>query len=699
MSIFFEGLKPVQVKEIQDMIAKLPAELARPKRWRRCEQPPTGNEPAAIDIDATTPSGGTGAMEISTGSMSEIIDAYALSEPVNVLARIPNLLWCKLNPRSGKSAKRLVDLILGAVKVPKIEEGHFGSLSCLLGKRIADVNVSVVTVAAQCVEALAMGLRGNLSPHRSELITALLERCKEKNKAVLEALRLTLDSMIHCLSSNCGDWIEAYGSFLKHKNPQVRTEAAAWIGRCIAKPQGKSLTIGKKELKVLTEALLPLMDDGTADVREATAVVLSIVVRLCGDKQVLPFFEKLDKIKINKILDLANASAISKQGEQSTGPSNPPVQPKAIPPSNTRELNSVAASNTIAIKNNVGTTAIREGPLSFAHSDDEGLRMMEELVGEQTITLLSDTNWKVRLDAVEKLAGMVEASTSGSRSGLDSEILVRFFAQKPGWKESNFQVLNRIITLLASWAEKCSFTVESYHLLIGHILEKISDPKVGVGVTLLLTAITDRINLGNAVGGMAGPMKSVKNPRTLSEIFSWIATALVDFGVARVDVVALTDLLKFGLGHSNVQVRSSALRAAVNLRRFIGPDVRALFAEVAPAQLSNLDAEFAKVATEPLLLPTRTKSASAVPTDQGILDETQQQSTVVAISQDLVTRNDVTAALNALIVELNDSNWKIRKEGMDKATELINKNGNRIKLTNGDFLAELKGDSEILTRI
>ena len=68
-------------------------------------------------------------------------------------------------------------------------------------------------------------------------------------------------------------------------------------------------------------------------------------------------------------------------------------------------------------------------------SDEDAEALAAEVIPAKFVTDLGDSNWKVRLAALEEMTTWVE----GNVSDLDSEVVVRFLGKK-GWNEKNFQV-------------------------------------------------------------------------------------------------------------------------------------------------------------------------------------------------------------------------------------------------------------------
>lgn len=91
-------------------------------------------------------------------------------------------------------------------------------------------------------------------------------------------------------------------------------------------------------------------------------------------------------------------------------------------------------------------SAAANEPLKFKFSQEDAEAQAEVLLPSNIVTELGDSNWKVRLGAIESLGTWLE----GEGAEVESEIVCRFLSKKPGWKESNFQV-SFIFSLLWFW--------------------------------------------------------------------------------------------------------------------------------------------------------------------------------------------------------------------------------------------------------
>lgn len=133
--------------------------------------------------------------EEAAEEQAEEFDAFDLAEPVNVLAKIPDGFYEKVASSKWKERKEeALDPLLAVVNVPKIVDGDFGELIRVLVGRMTDANIACVISAANCIEALAKGLRESFGKHKAVVISPLLEKLKEKKQNVVDALAAALDA-------------------------------------------------------------------------------------------------------------------------------------------------------------------------------------------------------------------------------------------------------------------------------------------------------------------------------------------------------------------------------------------------------------------------------------------------------------------------------------------------------------------------
>ena len=183
--MFFNDLKPVQQKELEDAFDKV-KEGDSPKQQRLLR-----SQQVAI---AVAQEAGEEVEEEEEEAAAEV-DAYDLFEPVDAISKLPDDFYDMTASVKWKERKDALDALLAIVNVPRIKDGDFNEIMRVLAKSMKDANIAVVTVAANCIEALSKGLRGAFLKHKSVVLSPLMERLKEKKQSVAEALTAALDGV------------------------------------------------------------------------------------------------------------------------------------------------------------------------------------------------------------------------------------------------------------------------------------------------------------------------------------------------------------------------------------------------------------------------------------------------------------------------------------------------------------------------
>lgn len=423
INVFLGEIKAIQSKELQELFSKETFGQCRPTKYLRSSKAQTQN----ATVQATQ------AVHTESESLPDVIkpvDAFDLVDPVDVLSNLPADFETLVTSSNWKERKEVLGALLSILKVPKIMDGHFGELIDHLLKRVGDVNVLVVVVAANCLEVLISGLRNLFVPYRSIVLPALLERCKEKKVNVVDALRGALNALFMC-TQTFESVIEDMKPFLIHKNPQIKAETFAWLGRLI--PQLKQ-PIPKKDVKLIVEMCIPGLEDGATEVRDVAARAISKLYRLSGEKNIAPLLDGVEKIKLAKITEFA------KETDELAKPV-PLVVQQPIPPSTMSmpERRATAPEPVKTMQKQIKQFDPLDYSTSPKYTESHAHDFFLKIVSTETITLLNDPVWKTRLTAVEEVVSKVDQMCY--TEGFDTELLVLFLCKHPGWKDSNFQVL------------------------------------------------------------------------------------------------------------------------------------------------------------------------------------------------------------------------------------------------------------------
>lgn len=324
--LFWADLKPVQQQDLEKLFENVKQE-APPKqeRFTRAQQD-------AMAAASAAPAAGDG-MEEDVGEEfgeeegeEEVLD---LAEPVDVFPKIPKDLHDQLASSKWKDRKEALDALYNVINVPRIKDGPYDEIVRALAKCMKDANVAVVTIAANCVDLLARGLRLAFVKHRSTIMVPMLERLKEKKQAVAEALGNALDAVFS--SADLSDCLEDILEYLKHKNPQVKQETVQFLIRCL---RNTRTVPAKPEIKSIADAGTKLLTESTEGIRSGGAETLGTLMKILGERSMNPYLDGLDEIrktKVKEYFETAEVKAKERPKPIVAPPKPAPAAKKAVP--------------------------------------------------------------------------------------------------------------------------------------------------------------------------------------------------------------------------------------------------------------------------------------------------------------------------------------------------------------------------------
>ncbi|EOD46583.1 putative spindle pole body component [Neofusicoccum parvum] len=312
--LFWGDLKPVQQTDLDKLFEKVKDEPS-PKQERLLRSQQEAQEAAAAA------GGGDEAEE--AGEEEAEIDLEPEFMAVDVMAKVPKDFSERLGSSKWKDRKEALDDLHTAINVPAMEEGPFDDIMRGLAKSMKDANVAVVTVAANCVELFAKGLKKKFSKYRSTVFSPMIERLKEKKQAVADALGAALEACV--ASSSLGECLEEILEALKHKNPQVKLGTTQLLIRVLKSTREAP---SPPELKSIAEGATKLLTESQATQRDAGAEVLGTLWKIMGDRIMNPHLDGLDDIRKNKIKEFHDSAEVkAKYKPKAAAPPKPAPAP------------------------------------------------------------------------------------------------------------------------------------------------------------------------------------------------------------------------------------------------------------------------------------------------------------------------------------------------------------------------------------
>ncbi|KAF2089520.1 hypothetical protein K490DRAFT_37481 [Saccharata proteae CBS 121410] len=295
--LFWGDLKPVQQTDLDKLFEKVKDEPPpKQERLLRSQQEAEEAAPAAGG------DGGDGAAEEEDAAEIDLEPEFMA---VDVMPKIPKDFGERLASSKWKDRKEALDDLHNAINVPAMEEGHFDDIMRGLAKSMKDANIAVVTIAANCVELFAKGLKKSFGKYRSTVFSPMIERLKEKKQAVADALGAALDAVVGAtsLQENLEEILEG----LKHKNPQVKLETTKLLIRVL---KNTRTAPNPPEVKTIAEAATKLLTESQEVQRAAGAEVLGTLWKIMGDRIMNPHLEGLDEIRKNKVKEFYESAEV-----------------------------------------------------------------------------------------------------------------------------------------------------------------------------------------------------------------------------------------------------------------------------------------------------------------------------------------------------------------------------------------------------
>ncbi len=336
--IFWNDLKPVQQQDLEKLFEKVKEEPS-PKQERL-----TRSQQAAIaKAPPPTAGGDDDAGELpEEAEEPEEVNAFDLAEPVDVHSKVPADFHELVGSTKWKERKDALDALFNILNTPRIKEAPFDDLVRVFAKCMKDANIAVVTVAANCVEKLALGLRKSFGRYRSTIMSPMMERFKEKKQSVADALGAGLDAVFASISLT--ECLEETLGFLPNKNPNVKAETLKFLVRCLRTTRDVP---SKDEQKRIADAGTKMLTESTENLRTGGAEILGTLMKILGERAMNPYLDGLDdirKVKIKEFFDTAEVKAKEKPkpapapakataavGRKVVGGSKKPAAKKPVP--------------------------------------------------------------------------------------------------------------------------------------------------------------------------------------------------------------------------------------------------------------------------------------------------------------------------------------------------------------------------------
>ena len=687
------------------------------------------------------------------GGPAPALDAYDLLEPEEILSKLSkgkstffdlagsdkwkgaSLNCPSCQQRASHSALPIVPperleaftTLQTLASAPRLAGGDYGEVGRCIKRCVStDSNVAVIAAAIDAAEALAKGLRREWRPEARLLTTPLLDKLKDKTTNVIRAIHGALTAFhAHCYG--LGDILEDLGLALAHKVPKVQTETLKWLTVALASLDGPALA-------KLAPGLLPLLlkctDDATLAVRDSALLALHAWAQRASDHgPVAKALDGLDAARKKRLAELvaapgqgsSTAQEASGASRTTAAPSKPPAAASAAAgdaaQAGRRPTTGGAASRASGSSAPGGGASGRLAVSDDADLDDSGGpsaeevgALVDEAVGGGLVGRLSSPDWKERLQGVSDLLAALGTKSDEEKAGL-TEAVLRQLGYAPGWGDSNLQVVQRcleVVALLAATSR--GFTRRHAVIVMTPVVDKIADVKLKAAASEALSSCSKALGHRFVTAQLARRAAAHRNPKVLEMAITWVAGELQSAGGSAFEPTGVIEFGKTALSNTNPAVKAAAVKLMGVAHACYGPLVANAVTALKPALVTTLQAEFAScpfqgaatpaaaAAPPPLsasqLAPARAASVSevqaAVPLDSGARASSDQ----LFVDLDAAPREDVSSKITAkLVKDLGSASWKERQAALDAVDGVVNSAGRRISPASlgTDLMPALRG--------
>uniref|UniRef100_A0A669BK46 Cytoskeleton associated protein 5 n=1 Tax=Oreochromis niloticus TaxID=8128 RepID=A0A669BK46_ORENI len=693
-----QNINSVQLKELEEEWVKLPSSPPKQTRFLRSQQ----------DLKAKFEEQQAQGGEQSDGDDGEemvvAVDPYELLEPVEILSKMPKDFYEKIEAKKWQERKEALEAVEALTKNPKLENGDYGDLVRALKKVVGkDANVMLVSMAAKCLAGLAAGLRKKFGTYAGQVVPTILEKFKEKKPQVVQALQEAIDAIF--LTTTLQNLSEEILAVMDNKNPSIKQQASLFLARSFR--HCTQATLPKSILKPFCAALIKQVNDSAPEVRDAAFEALGTAMKVVGEKAVNPFLADLDKLKLDKIKECADKVELSggRKGAGGGGTVEKKCAAKAVVPAESVSKSSVpsksqSSANKVSVPPKKGKPTSAAGAKSKKSSDSKefteselSVEVCQDLAAgvlpASCLEQLDSANWKDRLASMEEFQRAVETM---DKAAMPCQALVRMLAKKPGWKETNFQVMQLKLRIVALIAQRGQFSKTSASVVLDGLVDKVGDVKCGGNAKEGLTAIGEACSLPWTAEQVVSMAFSQKNPKNQAETLNWLSNAMKEFGFAGINVKGFINNVKTALGATNPAVRTAAITLLGVMYLYMGAPLRMFFEDEKPALLAQIDAEFEKMQGQSPPPPIRYTKKGAAEEEGGEVEEQDEDAGGGGQNiMDLLPRTDVSDKITTdLVSKIGDKNWKIRKEGLDEVAAIIS-DAKFIMANIGELPLALKG--------
>ncbi|OMJ83062.1 hypothetical protein SteCoe_16098 [Stentor coeruleus] len=587
------------------------------------------------------------------------IDIYEMAEAKDIFSKFPQE-WVEkvLALEKWSDKKQALEQVNIEANYPKLADKNPGALIDLAKKLINDNNVNVMVQAVKLVGLLSKGLRKSFEIYSKEFFPIFLDKLKEKKTLIVQEVFTGLDNLLFSLTMD-SVMIELEEA-LDDKATAMKINLMTWLQKTYSTFGMDKLGKSPREVALMIKKIT---DDVTASIRnEAFKTLVVLIGRF--PEQCNPVIRDFPEAKMKKLKEFTESKPESAEPEEEK--KIPPKAEKAPEkPVEKSEPPKKPSEKPIQTKKNVEPQ--RDEDLNALVSAEEAESILSSLLHPSTIPNLKETNWKDKQTGLQEMISW--AKNNLEILGEYSEPLVRMVrVTVKDWKENNCAVCKCAFELVEFIAKSIDISRKAAYIVLSpQALEKLGDPKLSDSYASCLVSICEALGPKFVVGHIIKNTSDCTKPKLFSECSSTISKIIMDFGMHRVILKDIVDYCKIGLNQANPVMKKASVSLTITIYTFIGESIQALMKDIKEATMKALNEELSKVAVSPPI------------TFKSVRGEEEVKFDAKKLLDNAIPRVNISQSISAgILKKLTDSNWKVRKEGLDDIEAILEQNGKRV---------------------
>ena len=545
---------------------------------------------------------------------------------------------------------------------------------------INDANVNVVQQAIKLIGLLAKGQKKYFELYAKQCFPICLSKLKDKKKQIIQEVYSTLEYLLNSVTlEQANDDIK---ESMEDKTPLVKINITTWLERIFANLPLELLSRSVKSIGLMAKKNT---DDSVAEVRTESFKVISIMISRFPET-LNSIFADFSAAKMKKIEDISEEKSEFLEIDEKRTSLKAGVllkQEKSPQKTEKKPIGREASLRKESGARSKDTSRIIDEESIILLSAEEAENIMSEFLSVDTIENLKESSWKDKLDGLQEVMKWIN-SNKEKISELNEALLIIIKVSVKDWKENNISVIKAAFEIITIINDLSTISKRSANVILtSSVLEKLSETKLTESYTLCLLSLCEKIGPKFIISQIIKNISDCNKPKVVSECLSVICKLLNESNINKIALKELVDYIKNCLNQANPVIKKSAHHLTIKIYSFIGDSLLPLLNDIKETTLKALQEDFYKTQTDTIVNVSQTKEEEEEEQEEEKKEDEEQIFSITVTTDENISKMNISMIVNNQILgKLSDSDWKVRKDGLEDLEEILDKSGKKI-LPNG----------------